>query len=371
MQEKIKISLVIGTRPELIKVSPLLRQLEKSTRFDFQFINTGQHYDYEMDLIFCEELALPTPVFLKMGSDAPARQVGKAMLAIEAQLVQFQPDLVLVAGDTNSTLAGALTASKLNIPIAHLEAGLRSFDRSMPEEVNRVIVDHISRWLFVPTEKAITNLIAEGIDAKQITFTYDIHVDVLNDNFSLANQNSNIVEQLQLHDFILITCHRQSNTDDPVKLQNIVTALLTLSQKQDVVFPVHPRTRNKLIELNLFDKLERNSHLKLIKPVGFFDFLKLMGHAACVITDSGGVQKETLILKTPCITIRENTEWIETVRLGANVLVGSDPEKIVAEVQRRATPEFHQFMSQLENPYGNGQTTRLILDTIFNDFSRA
>lgn len=367
MPSKIKISIIIGTRPELIKISSLLRRLSISEIFEFQFIDTGQHYDYEMDKIFCEELKLPQPVFLDLGSSTPAHQVGRAMILVEEQLLKFKPDVALVVGDTNSTLSGALTAIKMNIPVAHLEAGLRSFDRTMPEEMNRIVVDHISRWLFAPTQQAIENLVAEGIERNRITFTYDIHVDVLNDHFSLAKENSRILRELNLQNFVLITCHRQSNTDSSENLANIVQSLITLSQNFTVVFPVHPRTDKKLREFKLYEKLASTPNIKLIKPVGFFDFLNLMGHAACVITDSGGVQKETLILKIPCVTIRENTEWIETVAAGANVLVGTDISKIIAEVRRMAQPEFHQFMQTVKNPYGNGETSQIILNQLTSD----
>jgi UDP-N-acetylglucosamine 2-epimerase (non-hydrolysing) len=366
----IKVSVVIGTRPELIKMSPLLRRLEENPGVDFQFIDTGQHYDYEMDSIFCDELNLPKPIFLNVGSDTPGKQTGRALIAVEAEILRYQPDLVMVVGDTNSTLSGALVAAKLNIPVAHIEAGLRSFDRTMPEEINRVIVDHISRWLFVPTQQASDNLVAEGIDREKVTFTYDIHVDVLNDNFKIADEKSQILNELGVENFVLITCHRPGNTDSHENLANITHALIELAQKTHVIFPVHPRTAKKLHEFELYELLEKEPHIKLIKPVGFFDFLKLMGHADCVITDSGGVQKETLILKTPCVTIRENTEWVETLHLNANVLVGTDREKIVTEVQQRSLPAFRKFMQQLPNPYGSGETSQIILDTILADFDR-
>lgn len=367
MPSKIKISIIIGTRPELIKISSLLRRLSLSNDFEFQFIDTGQHYDYEMDKIFCEELKLPQPIFLDLGSSTPAHQVGRAMILVEKQLQHFNPDVALVVGDTNSTLSGTLTAIKMNIPVAHLEAGLRSFDRTMPEEMNRIVVDHVSHWLFAPTQQAIDNLVAEGIERNKITFTYDIHVDVLNDHFSLAKENSKILSELNLKKFVLITCHRQSNTDSSENLANIVDALIELANNFTVVFPVHPRTDKKLREFGLYEKLASTSNIKLIKPVGFFDFLNLMGHAACVITDSGGVQKETLILKIPCVTIRENTEWIETIAAGANVLAGTDKSKIVAEVSRMAQPDFHEFMQTVINPYGNGETSQIILNQLASD----
>lgn len=368
MAQKIQTSVVIGTRPELIKMSPILRRLNDSDTFDLQFIDTGQHYDYEMDSIFCEELNLPQPIFLNVGSSTPGKQTGKALMMIEEHLLEYQPDVVMVAGDTNSTLSGSLAASKLGVPIAHVEAGLRSFDRTMPEEINRVIVDHISRWLFAPTQKAIDNLKAEGIEPEKIIFTHDIHVDVLNDNFKLADEKSNILTENDLDKYVLVTCHRQGNTDDKTNLTGIVTALIELAQKQTVVFPVHPRTDKKLKEFDLYESLAQAPLMKLIRPVGFFDFIKLMGHANCVITDSGGIQKETIILKTPCVTIRENTEWVETLTSDANVLVGTDKEKIITEVSRRSTDEFHQYMQQVENPYGTGETSTVILNEILKSF---
>ena len=348
-------------------MSPILRRLAAADDCDFQFIDTGQHYDYEMDLIFCEELNLPPPIVLNVGSATPGKQTGKALIAIEEQLLAFKPHVVMVAGDTNSTLSGALAAVKQNIPVAHVEAGLRSFDRTMPEELNRVIVDHISTWLFAPTQQAVDNLLAEGIDRTKITITYDIHVDVLNDNFKLADERSSILTKLGLQNYILLTCHRPANTDNFQNLRNITLALKELAQQLPLVFTIHPRTTKKLHEFGLYQELAETPNIRLIKPVGFFDFLKLMGHAACVITDSGGVQKEALILKVPCVTIRENTEWVETIAAGANVLVGTDPVKIVAEAKKRCTPKFHHFMQQVVNPYGTGETSSIILKTIWED----
>lgn len=369
MKKPIKVAVIIGTRPELIKVSPLLRKMQADPAFDFLFIDTGQHYDYEMDSIFCEELNLPQPVLLNIGSATPPSQIGTGLLAIEKHVTAYQPDLAMVVGDTNSTLSGALTASKMNIPIAHVEAGLRSFDRTMPEEVNRVIVDHISRWLFAPTQQSIENLKAEGISGNLITFTHDMHVDVLQDNFELAVERSKIRRELALDNYVLVTCHRQSNTDIRENLANIVSGLKEIADTQTVVFPAHPRTVKKLHDHGLYELLDQHQNIHVIKPLGFFDFLSLMGHARCVITDSGGVQKETLILKTPCVTIRENTEWVETTACNANVLVGTDPGKLVDQVNQRSQADFQEFMQTVVNPYGDGTTSQIILDKICQDMS--
>ncbi|CEG12289.1 UDP-N-acetylglucosamine 2-epimerase [groundwater metagenome] len=363
MKDKIKISIIVGTRPNLIKISPLLRRIKNDEDVEMQFIDTGQHYDYELDEIFINELNLPKPIFLNVGSGTPGKQTGNAIIRIEDEIIKFQPCIIVVIGDTNSTLAGALTASKLHIPVAHIEAGLRSFDMKMPEEINRIVVDHISDILFAPTENSVKNLKHEGIIDEKIFFTWDMSVDVCLENYEIA-KNSDILKRLNINnkDFVLVTLHRQENADIKENLCSILDALLEIAKTYCVVFPIHPRTLKNLKAFGIFDIYSKN--IDFINPVGYLDFLKLLASASCVVTDSGGVQKEALIIKTPCVTTRTTTEWIETINLGANVIVGTDKEKIIDEVLKRSSKEFHKFMEKIENPYGDGKTSERILKYI-------
>ncbi len=353
------ISIVLGTRPEMIKLAPLMKRCEKEN-INYKIIHTGQHYSYELDKIFFDEIGLRKPDYnLSIGSGTHAEETGKALIGIEKILMNDNPEFVLVYGDTNSTLAGALAAVKLHIPVAHIESGLRSFDRRMPEEINRIVVDHISDILFAPTKNAIKNLKSEGISNEKIFFTYDMAVDACMMNYEIA-KNSEILKQLDMVDeFVLVTLHRAENVDTRKNLCGILDALMEISKSRGVIFPVHPRTLKNLKSFNIFEKYSKN--IKFIKPVGFFDFLKLLGSASCVVTDSGGIQKEALILKTPCVTTRTTTEWIETIDLNANVIVGSDKEKIVEEVSKRSSKDFREFMKKIENPYGDGKTSERIL----------
>ncbi len=364
MKNKIKISIIIGTRPNLIKISPLVRRIKGDQSIEFQIINTGQHYDYELDEIFIKELNLPEPVFLNIGSGTQGEQTGNALIKIEKELIEFKPSISVVIGDTNSTLAGALASVKLHIPVAHIEAGLRSFDRKMPEEINRIIVDHISDVLFVPTENAIKNLKNEGIPDEKIFFVQDISVDACLQNYEIAKK-SGILKKLDINNnFILVTLHRQENVDNKKNLCNILDALMEISKSKEVIFPIHPRTLKNLKSFNVFENYSKK--IRFIKPIGYFDFLKLIGEASCVVTDSGGIQKEALILKTPCVTARTTTEWIETINLNANVIVGSDKERILEEVSKRSSKEFHKFMKKIENPYGDGKASKRIIEYIKN-----
>jgi len=362
MKDKIKISIIVGTRPNLIKISPLIGKIKNDEDFEMQFVDTGQHYDYELDEIFINELNLPKPIFLDVGSGTPGKQTGNAIIKIEDEIIKFQPHIAVVIGDTNSTLAGALTAAKLHIPVAHIEAGLRSFDRKMPEEINRIIVDHISDILFAPTENAVKNLKHEGICDEKIFFVEDITVDACLQNYEIA-KNSDILKRLNVdRGFILVTLHRQENVDSRENLISILDALLEINKKYKIVFPIHPRTLKNLKSFGIFDIYSKN--IDFINPVGYFDFLKLLTSASCVVTDSGGVQKEALIMKIPCVTTRKTTEWIETINLGANVLVGTDKQKIINEVFKRTSKEFHEFIGKIKNPYGDGKTSERILKYI-------
>lgn len=346
-----KIASVVGVRPQFVKASVVSKELRKN--HEEILIHTGQHYDYEMDKIFFEELCIPEPnYYLGVGSGSHGYQTGEMLRRIEEILLSEKPDLVLTYGDTNSTLAGALAASKLGIKNAHVEAGLRSFDKSMPEEINRILTDHCSDILFCPTQNAVNNLKREGI-TENVFLTGDVMVDSLLFNKEIAEKKSSILNDLGIksNNYIIATIHRASNTDNKRNLQNIVEALQELNE--DIIFPVHPRTKKLLKNYNLYDSLK--SSVILTEPLGFFSFIKIMSHAKMVLTDSGGVQKEAYILKVPCITLRENTEWIETVEDGWNILVSSEKDKIISMVK-----EFTPSIKMHRARFGNGNAGQKI-----------
>lgn len=327
-----KIATVVGARPNFVKLAPVSRQLRRG--FDEIIVHTGQHYDYLMDKVFFDDLGIPAPDYhLGVGSGPHGRQTGEMLSRIEEILLKERPDLVLVFGDTNSTLAGALAASKLHIPLAHVEAGLRSFDRRMPEEINRILTDHCSDLLLCPTETAVENLRREGL-AKGVFLTGDVMVDSQRDCLRIAEQRSSALSDrgLEPGGYALATVHRAANTDDPARLKGIAGALEEIG---DVVFPCHPRTEKYLRQLGIWDRLSRR--VKIIEPVGYLDMLMLERHARLILTDSGGVQKEAYLLGVPCITLRDETEWVETVEDGWNVLAGADEDRIV-ELSRTFRP---------------------------------
>ncbi len=324
-----KIVSIVGARPQFIKCAPLSRELRK--RHTEILVHTGQHYDPEMSDIFFAELHIPKPHHhLNVGSGSHGKQTGEILSRVEEVVVSEKPDLVLVYGDTNSTLAGALAAVKLHVPVAHVEAGLRSFDRSMPEEINRIVADHVSDILFCPTPTAVENLGKEGI-GHGVYLVGDVMVDALHFNQKIAKESSKILERLGLskESYLLMTVHRPSNTDNKENMQSITSALER--SEKTVVFPMHPRTKKYLKEYGMLDKMPDS--MFCIDPVGYLDMLCLLSNAEKVLTDSGGVQKEAYISGIPCITLRENTEWVETVQDGWNVLVGADEEKIYSAIQ--------------------------------------
>ena len=310
-----------------------------------------------MNKIFFEELCIPEPnYYLGVGSGSHGQQTGEMLRKLEEVLIIEKPDLVLTYGDTNSTLAGALAASKLGIKNAHVESGLRSFDRSMPEEINRILTDHCSDILFCPTQNAVDNLGREGI-TENVYLTGDVMVDSLLLNKEIAEAQSSILNDLNLKskDYLVATIHRANNTDNIEHLRNIVEAFQKLNE--NIIFPVHPRTEKLLKNYGLYDSLR--SSVTLIKPLGFLDFIKLMNHAKMILTDSGGVQKEAYILKVPCVTLRENTEWTETIKDGWNVLVGSNKDRIVEIVN-----EFMPSVQEHRNRFGDGSASNRIAATI-------
>lgn len=344
--------LVVGARPNFMKAAPLIRELRKEPRFLPLLIHTGQHYDPMMSGSFFRELGLPRPwMVLGVGSGTHAEQTGRIMIEFEKICLAKRPDLVAVVGDVNSTIASALAAVKLNIPIAHVEAGLRSRDWTMPEEINRLLTDQISSYLFTTCEDADQNLIREGIPRSRIFFVGNVMIDSLRKHLALAGK-SNILERLgfkrqtRIDRYGLLTLHRPSNVDDPAVLMKVLKAITDLSHEIPIVFPAHPRTVKRIRRLGLektvhllkalptFGPVKNRRPLITVPPLGYIDFLRLMSRASLVLTDSGGIQEETTILGIPCLTLRENTERPITVKEGTNRLVGNDPDRILRTALR-------------------------------------
>ncbi|MFA6911346.1 MAG: UDP-N-acetylglucosamine 2-epimerase (non-hydrolyzing) [Candidatus Cloacimonadaceae bacterium] len=328
-----KVVTIVGARPQFIKCAPLSRALRK--KHTEILVHTGQHYDYGMSEVFFKELDIPSPDYnLGIGSGTHGHQTGAMLAAIEDVLINEDPDILLVYGDTNSTVAGALAAAKLQIPVVHVEAGLRSFDRRMPEEINRVMTDHLSDILFCPTETAVANLKNEGI-IKGVYHVGDVMTDAVMFNRERAEQHSKILLDTGVtgKQYIAATIHRPSNTDSADNMRAILSAFSSCGKT--VVFPIHPRTRKYLAAY----KLEIPKNVILIDPLGYLDMLHLMANAERIITDSGGVQKEAYLLKVPCITLRENTEWIETLTGGWNILIdSSNPVRITKSLTEARSP---------------------------------
>lgn len=326
-----KIVTVVGARPQFIKVSPVSKQLKKQGVFQEILIHTGQHYDSNMSDVFFQQLEIDPPAYhLGIGSASHGEQTGKMLAAIETILIKEKPDWLLCYGDTNSTLAAALAASKLHIPIAHVEAGLRSFNKKMPEEINRVVTDHVSTLLFTPTQNAIINLQREGIEEHRIADVGDVMYDVALLFADKAQQHSNILAKLKLINipYVLATVHRAENTDDLTRIKNIIDGLLLVQRDIKVVLPLHPRTRRLLQEHQLLETAEK---LCLIEPVDFLDMIQLEKNAQLIVTDSGGVQKEAYFYRKPCVTLRDETEWVELVNSGWNTLVSPNDSHIISQ----------------------------------------
>jgi len=330
----VKIALVVGARPNFMKVGPVYFELKKHSRYTPLLIHTGQHYDKNLSEIFFEQLGFPKPdVYLGVGSGTHGAQTAKIMIAFEQFLLHEMPDLVLVAGDVNSTVACAIDAVKLHIPVAHLEAGLRSFDRRMPEEINRIETDCISSMLLTPSEDADENLLREGISKDKIFLVGNTMIDSLMQYEKKAERTSIIKDiGIKKHSYALITLHRPSNVDDKENLEIILDAFSEIAEKIPLVFPIHPRTRKQLAVFGLEEKANAIANLKLIEPIGYLDFLKLEKYAKFALTDSGGIQEETTVFKVPCLTLRENTERPITIELGTNQLVELNKDAIVQKV---------------------------------------
>lgn len=356
-----KILTVVGARPQFIKASMLSRLFKENINTEEKLVHTGQHYDANLSDVFFTQLQMPKPdYYLGVGSDTHGKQTAKMLSDIETILIKEKPDIMLVYGDTNSTLAGSLAASKLHIPIAHVESGLRSFNKAMPEEINRLLTDHLSSWLFCPTDAAVANLKNEGI-AEGVYLTGDIMFDAVLYYKTIALKHSTLLSRLNLtpKDYYLATIHRAENTDNRNKLENLLNALYQLDR--DVVMPLHPRTKNKIEKWKL-DYFLSASHLHVIEPLDYFDMLALESQAKLILTDSGGVQKEAYMLQIPCITLRDETEWTETVQAEWNTLAGaSDPQEILQKVRLIKKPASYPVI------FGVGNTSEKILEILLND----
>ena len=355
---------VFGTRPEIIKLAPVIRAF-RALGVRPLLVHTGQHYDYEMSRVFLEELELNgIDHHLEVGSGTQAEQTGKAMIKIEKVLMDERPDVTIVQGDTNTVLAGALASVKLKIPVAHVEAGLRSFDRTMPEEINRVLADHASEVLFPPTEEAKKNLEREGI-TENVYVVGNTIVDAVLQNSEMAERKSDVLQRfgLKRKDYVLVTAHRAENTDSRENLRKLVEILEALPMK--AIYPMHPRTEGRLKEFGLWNRIVSIENLIVTKPLGYLDFLKLERNAFVIMTDSGGIQEEAIILNVPCLTLRYNTERPETVKAGGNVLVGLEKERAISYLERLIRDEnFYEGMSKAPNPFGDGKAGERIAETL-------
>lgn len=353
--------IVASTRPELIKLAPVMREMDRRG-IDYVFVTTGQHYDRMLFKNFIEGLELREPEYdIKVGSGSQAYQTSFAMVELEQIMEKEAPDVVVVEGDTNSVLSSALSAVKLRIPVAHVEAGLRSFDACMPEEINRIIADHCSEVLFAPTEGAALNLINEGIFPDKIFVVGNTIVDATLENLEIAKERSQILEKFP-KDYLLLTLHRAENVDDYERLGNIIEALTRI--EENIVFPVHPRTKKMLERFGLLKRLKKRN-IFLTEPLGYLDFLMLLSRAKAVLTDSGGIQEEAVILHIPCITLRLNTERPETIEVGGNILAGIETEGIVGKVNLVLNnKEIYEGMKKAENPFGDGRAGKRIVDIL-------
>jgi UDP-N-acetylglucosamine 2-epimerase (non-hydrolysing) len=328
----LKVINVVGARPNLMKIAPIVEAMNLQPTFEQVLVHTGQHYDAKMSQIFFDDLGIPEPdIYLNVGSGTHAEQTARVMVSFEKVLLEKLPNVVVVVGDVNSTMACAITAAKLRIPVAHVEAGLRSFDREMPEEINRIVTDNLSDLLFTTSSDANENLRKEGISEDKIFFVGNVMIDTLKKHQKSACllQTAKIFG-LEPGQYALLTLHRPSNVDDPSDLSGIMRAILKIADRIPILFPAHPRTIKRLVEFGLKSMVDNNSGLILTKPLGYLQFLDLMMNARMVLTDSGGIQEETTILNVPCLTIRENTERPVTITEGTNVLAGTDPDRIVS-----------------------------------------
>ena len=354
-----KVLTVLGARPQFVKAATVSRAIRNAENGEVSeiIVHTGQHYDEKMSQVFFEELDIPSPHYnLGISDLSHGAMTGRMLEAIETVILREAPDCVLVYGDTNSTLAGALAAAKLHVPVAHVEAGLRSFNMRMPEEINRIVADRLSTLLFCPTDAAVKNLVREGVTVG-VQNVGDVMYDAVLHYGVETGLGSRVCRDLGLskRGFVLATCHRQENTDDPQRMTGIIAALASIALELPVVFPIHPRTRKRLSDLGLSASLDR---LRVIEPVSYLGMIALEQAARLIVTDSGGVQKEAYFFGVPCITMRDETEWVETVGCGWNLLVGAETERILQAYERHKS-----FECGAERPrfYGDGSAAEKIL----------
>ena len=358
-----KIINVVGARPNFMKVAPLHRAFQQRDGITSMIVHTGQHYDERMSDVFFRQLEMPKPdIYLGVGSGSHAKQTAKIMSEFEDVMLDEKPDLLLVVGDVNSTLACSLVASKLQVPIAHVEAGLRSTDRTMPEEINRILTDSISDYLFVTEKSGLENLKHEGVPDNKVFFVGNVMIDALV-QFREKARASTILDDLGLatQPYVLMTMHRPANVDQEAGLQALLETVERIAADLPVVFPMHPRTRHRFFDFGLGDRLERIASLHLLEPQGYLEFLRLMEKATVVVTDSGGIQEETTFLKVPCLTLRDTTERPVTVELGTNELLELNADRVkqrVEEIHKQSTYE-----SQIP-PLWDGQAAHRIADVL-------
>lgn len=356
-----RVCIILGTRPEIVKFSPIIREIEHAN-LDYFILHTGQHYSYNMDKIFLKQLDLPNVKYnLDVGSGTHGEQTGKMLIGIERILQKEQPDIALVEGDTNTVLAGALAAVKLGIKVGHVEAGLRSYDRSMPEEINRTIADHCSDLLFAPTTNSKKTLLGEGIPKQKIFVTGNTIVDAVIQNIKISEKKRSMNKKLGIdkQSYLLSTIHRQENVDNKKRFQDILTGLELVSKKTGlpVIYPIHPRSKKQLGNFKI-----SIHNIRMIAPVDYLTFLQLERNAKLILTDSGGIQEEACILGIPCVTLRYNTERPETLEVGANILAGTKPEEIVEKTETMLrTPK------RWKQPFGDGKAAKRIIKIIKNE----
>lgn len=358
-----KILTVVGARPQFVKAAVLSRKIKELTDWKEMIVHTGQHFDSNMSEVFFREMNIPKPDYqLNINKLSHGAMTGRMLEGIEKIILQQNPDLVLVYGDTNSTLAGALAAKKAGVKLAHVEAGLRSYNLRMPEEVNRILTDRISDILFCPAQKAIDNLIQEGADIYEnsIHDVGDIMYDAVLYYQKMLKEKSHIFNRISKGSYILLTMHRQENTDNPERLKLLVKTINALGEKERIIFPIHPRTHEKLKTKGLELKVE------MIDPVGYFDMLALIKNSKLVMTDSGGLQKEAFYLEKHCITLRDETEWTELVDLGVNAVCGAYPDFILNAYKKFTSVPFKNSVS----PYGGGDTGERIIEVLVNNFHK-
>ncbi len=361
----IKVLNIVGARPNFMKIAPIYAEMKRrESEFEPLIVHTGQHYDEKMSDAFFDDLGMPKPdIHLEIGSASHAVQTAKIMLAFEPVILCEKPDWVLVVGDVNSTIACALVASKLGVKIAHVEAGLRSNDRTMPEEINRILTDSISDLLLTPSPDGNENLKKEGIPDSKVKLVGNVMIDSLFRNLEIAKK-SKIREELNLidKDYAVVTLHRPSNVDEKEIFKGLLEALSEISQKLPIIFPAHPRTASRIEEFGFSDKIKK-SNIKIVEPLGYLDFSNLMSNSKLVLTDSGGLQEETTALKIPCLTLRENTERPITIEMGTNILVGTNPEKIKQEAFK--VLENNDFAKDAKIPLlWDGKTAERICDAL-------